>query len=771
MNSIIEQIKSGERLDEIIAQVKSSLFSLGPVNTTVLEEISYIKLFQPEFFSLHENEIVETMGLFYKKITPNTLNGTIFEIYHKYIKDKFGEDYTPIQAKMLSQINRCKFLSFSAPTSTGKSYVFRDLIKSSLHDVVVIVPSRALINEYYDRISELVNIKEVNVLSFVEHINTKHSKRNIFILTPERARELFKCKEWLNIDLFLFDEAQLSDENSVRGLYFDSIVRRALTSFPNSKYVFAHPFISNPQAQLLKNNIADEDSYSMNYQQRNVGQIFYVYDSNKKKYYHISSMPSLLGNKRIEASFDPIENAIRNNGSVLIYVPKSHIYDKSIFTQFKRYIDLCLPIQNDEATAMIEDLRYYIGALNKDKHYYNSEMLEHLKCGIVIHHGSMPLTARLILEHFTQKGYCKICFATSTLEQGINMPFDVVYLDRFEGSKSLSVKNLIGRAGRSTVKNKFDYGSVIVRKNAVNSLRKVIAKDDTLSECSKLDNDSILVDKKYQEFKEAIKNGTYSDEYNLTENDLETLKSEDIQTIIPTLLDMLFEENGTLSVSKKSIKAIYNDFNKLYEIYLGRDLETPEKSVLSTAVKIMIWRIEGKTFSTICKLRYDYVAKVKERKTLTNEGLVEKAENLVAKFTIGCHDIPDKTLNNYPLFKVNTKAQDVDYDLIVYDTYDYLDKIIGFKLSDIFYAIFILYYKTTQEAKALQLANLIKFGTDNNKHIWMLRYGLTFEDIEWVDKCIDSVDEKEIVFNSSVLELSEKQHKVIEPFLYDSLLT
>mgnify|MGYP001393313089 CR=1 FL=1 len=74
-------------------------------------------------------------------------------------------------------------------------------------------------------------------------------------LAGERAKELFKNKDWLKIDLILFDEAQLSDEHSVRGLYFDSIVRRALKYFPNSKFVFAHPFIENPEAQLQKNDI------------------------------------------------------------------------------------------------------------------------------------------------------------------------------------------------------------------------------------------------------------------------------------------------------------------------------------------------------------------------------------------------------------------------------------------------------------------------------------------------------------------------------------
>ena len=95
-----------------------------------------------------------------------------------------------------------------------KSFVFRHIITSSTKDIAVVVPSRALINEYYDRVSELVNTKEVNVLSFVDQINTKHAKRNVFILTPERARELFKNKQWIDLEYILLDEAQLSDEDS-----------------------------------------------------------------------------------------------------------------------------------------------------------------------------------------------------------------------------------------------------------------------------------------------------------------------------------------------------------------------------------------------------------------------------------------------------------------------------------------------------------------------------------------------------------------------------
>ncbi|MNW33569.1 ski2-like helicase [compost metagenome] len=767
--NLISKIRDGKEMDKISSYVRINLFEEGPIDTVVLEILSYFKLFQPKYFSTFENEVIESMGLFFKSLKPDTLRGALFDLYNQYIIEQFGENYTPMQANIIKQIRSNQFISFSAPTSTGKSFVFRNLIKMASHDVVVIVPSRALINEYYDKVREIVDIKKVNILTFVDRINIKHSLRNVFILTPERARDLFKNREWLNIDFVLFDEAQLSDERSVRGLYFDSIVRRILKTFPNTKCIFAHPFITNPEAQFKKNEIdLEETSFAYQYQQKNVGQIFFVNDTSTNKFYHIGTNKEIMGKHKLESNFDPIEKAIKNGGSVLIYVSKKHIYDKTIYAHFNKYINMCLPIQDADGLKMIESLREYIGASKKDKQFYNSEMLEKLSCGIVIHHGSMPLTARLILEQFTQKGFCRICFATSTLEQGINMPFDVVYLDRFESSSSLSVKNLIGRAGRSTSKQVFDYGSVIVHKSAITSLRKVLMKKEPLSEISHLDIQEDGFDKKYNEFKEAIKNDTFSDEYNLTEADVEKLRSEEVTMIIPILLDMLFQNNDIITTNTEEVdlKEVYQDFHKLYEYYLGRDLEAGEKLVLSNAIKIMLWRIRGRTFKSICQFRYAYASRSTERRELYRVGDNKMAEELAVKYMCGYHDIPDKNLKKYPLFDSNVKAKDVDYDLIVYDTYDYLDKLIGFKLSDIYYAIFFQFYLEHKDDRALQLAKYLKYGTNSIDEIWMLRYGLTFDDIEWAKKCISSIDENEIVFNKNIYELEKEQLKVIEQFIH-----
>ena len=759
--NLIRQIKGGKNLPEIANYALECLYRDGPVDTVVLEIVSYLKIFQPDFFSTIENNVIEIMGLFYKAPTPETLQGVVFDIYSQYIREHWGDNYTPMQADILKQINSKQCFSFSAPTSTGKSFVFRNVIMKSQKDIVVVVPSRALINEYYDRVCDTVDVREVNVLTFVEHINIKHAKRNVFILTPERARELFKNKAWLNIEYILFDEAQLSDEKSTRGIYFDSIVRRALKVFPNAKFIFAHPFISNPQAQLKKNNIElDESTFSRQYKQKNVGQVFYTHNPKSGEFCHFGTNKKIFGEHKLPSSFDPIEQSLKNGGSVLVYATKAQILDKRIFQRFSRYFDLCPIVTDPEALELIEKLREYIGASKNNTDYYNSYMIDNLMHGLVSHHGSIPLTARLILEHFTQKGFCKFCFATSTLEQGINMPFDIVYIDRFEASKSLSVKNLIGRAGRSTTNKVFDIGSVIVHTSAMTSLRKTLLKNEPISEVSHLDIKDEKIDETYQEFKDAIINGTFNDEYNLTEMDVEKIKSDEIKLLIPTLLDMLFVDDNIINAEEITYE-IKEIFHNLYETYLGRPLVVSEKSVLSEAIKIMLWKVTGRTFKNICQLRYARVAQVNERRKHP-----ERAASIPAKYMVGYNEIPNKNLPNHPKIPDTILAKKVDYDTVVFDTYDFLDKMIGFKLSDIYYAIFREYYLDSNDERSLRMANYVKFGTTDTTEIWMLKYGFTFEEIEWLKPHVKSIDEQEICFRNSVNELKDSQKELIEKFFY-----
>ena len=338
MENLIYKIKKGEDIEEIISFVLNRIYLNGPINISDMEILSYLSLYQRDYFEKYKESIFNYIGAFYKKVEPQSLKDQVFTLYRDCIEENFNHLYTPVQADIIHKISNNKCFSFSAPTSTGKSYVFLNLIKESQHDVVIIVPSRALINEFYIKLNNSIAEKSVNILTFIDKINTKIANRNIFIVTPERCRELFKYD--FNVDLFLFDEAQLSNEESKRGLYFDSIVRRCQKAFSEAKFVFAHPFIANPESQIKKNHFEIETSKAIQYKQKNVGQLFMCKDD-KGLFYHFGVEKTLMGEKKVLYVGDPMEKAIFEEKSILFYVSKQSILNKSFINKFEKYINLC----------------------------------------------------------------------------------------------------------------------------------------------------------------------------------------------------------------------------------------------------------------------------------------------------------------------------------------------------------------------------------------------------------------------------------------------
>jgi replicative superfamily II helicase len=78
-----------------------------------------------------------------------------------------------------------------------------------------------------------------------------------------------------------------------------------------------------------------------------------------------------------------------------------------------------------------------------------------LKKGIVVHYGNMPgLTARLLVEVINKK-IIPIVLATSTLSEGINLPFETILIPTLIRNQELltarEFSNLVGRAGRPGV--------------------------------------------------------------------------------------------------------------------------------------------------------------------------------------------------------------------------------------------------------------------------------------------------------------------------------
>ena len=77
----------------------------------------------------------------------------------------------------------------------------------------------------------------------------------------------------------------------------------------------------------------------------------------------------------------------------------------------------------------------------------------------------------------------------------------------------------------------------------------------------------------------------------------------------------------------------------------------------------------------------------------------------------------------------------------------------------------VKFYKKNGDERANKLAKYIKYGTDNDRYIWMLRYGLSFEDIEILDKHIERIGSDQITFKSSIINVPDIQKESVQRFL------
>ncbi|MCS2608481.1 DEAD/DEAH box helicase [Halomonas dongshanensis] len=760
----IKKIKESVNPKDDISELVLEIHEKGPEDPSLLESLAYFKIFHPREFLFFEEQLLVTLGLFYKVDTPSSLFSFLMSGLGNTGKEKFGKKLTPVQASIRMAVSENKYTSISAPTSSGKSYSIREYIFDTHDDAVIVVPSRALIAEYIKSVKDIFKEnKNIMVMPFADFVFSSRKMRRIYILTPERLSDLFKLKDKLSVSIFFFDEAQISEEKS-RGVIFDLAVRKVASEFFNSKIVFAHPFVDNPEAQFEKHQLKSHENFHRSYKQHAVGKVFiHKHATNGKDYFfspYVDDGHKIKNCLEFENGFE--EFAFSNTLTVLVYVSKASIYSGKFVKGFSNHIVKLPSITDSEALEIISLIADKIGS-NDSNHF--SKMVFLLTKGVVIHHGSIPLEVRLLLEEFIRKGFSSLCFATSTLAQGVNMPFDILWLDnnRFFGdekSQTLAFKNLIGRSGRLTVGGEYDFGYVYT-KNAKwfsNKIKKDYQLDnESIINSVDFDDDSyigtMLQDEK--ELIESVRDGSFLTEYDMPAVKLERLSSPEAFNDIRKIIDLLFEKEnfkesleGELNSKKRGL--LKKLFLNVYELYLNRNLFEGEVVVFRTAFSILFLFMAGKSFKEVVSIRYKNV--------LNSSG---------SKYTFGflqpANKLPNINLKRaYTLFSSNLDLRSASYDLVVFDTYDYVDQVISFSLSNVFVTAFENYYMLTKDDRAEDVVNYFKYSTDDKKTIMLLRYGFSADEINEIYDHIEYVSESDIRFKKDISSLSPEIRKRVE---------
>lgn len=338
----------------------------------------------------------------------------------------------PEQRKVLGLIEENRGLIFSAPTSFGKTFIaFEYICRMQPHNVVMIVPTLALIDEYKRKIIRQYKEKfsDYNIyLSIDPEKIYDFSKKNIFIVTHDRVIDESVATLFESIDFLIIDEVYKLQKDSsnnrvlILNIAYYNMVKRS------EKYVLLAPFISGVENLDKLDDIPA--FYSTNFSPVvNDVKIYNIIDEKERNVY----------TDRILTSIPPQDNT-------LIYFPTVVAIDK--FIEQVHIQDQSLELDDNPI------LKDFVSWARREVHPQWS-IIKALEKGFLVHHGQLPLGIRMLelsLFNNPDSRFSRL-ICTSTLLEGVNTSAKNIIITKPCRSynktfDAFDFYNLVGRTGR-----------------------------------------------------------------------------------------------------------------------------------------------------------------------------------------------------------------------------------------------------------------------------------------------------------------------------------
>ncbi|UGV41417.1 DEAD/DEAH box helicase [Methanococcoides orientis] len=422
------------------------------------------------------------------------------------VPDSEGLVFTDVQYELFTKLKNSKLFSFSGPTSMGKSFIIKSFIREVLgntpkENLVIMVPTRALINQFtLDLKSELGNYIEEYGYKIVTNSNVSElledNSNYVFILTPERLLSYLSKKDNPSLGFIFVDEAhKIASQKDLRSVTAYKAIEKTLQTFTNINLYFASPNVSNPEIFLKvfnknpsKNFHTIESPVSQNLFFINMLEFsvsHYIDDSIKT--FHPKLLTDLYETNNL------IKHLGKNDYNIVYCNSKNTTIEKSF--SFANIISKENFVISQETKKAIKQIQDYI-----HEDFYLASFLE---VGIAYHFGSLPQLVRNIVENLYRDGHIKYLFCTSTLLEGVNLPTKNVFILVNKNGRSqftdIDFWNLAGRAGRlkkelsgniycirDDIKN-WKNTEVLEQKNDIKLKPTIEEKTDTEKELMKIE--------------------------------------------------------------------------------------------------------------------------------------------------------------------------------------------------------------------------------------------------------------------------------------------
>lgn len=362
-----------------------------------------------------------------------------------------GLIFTDPQFKLYESLKESNHYSFSGPTSFGKSFIMEAFInyiiseRHGIDNIVVLVPTRALITQVANKLKQQVGNKNYKILSFpiVPTLFKQKQNKFIFVFTPERLVSFLSNKESPAIDYMFVDEAQkiIAKKDSRAPLYYHAIL---LAERKSIKLFFASPNIPNAEIflQLFEKSI-DE---TMVIEESPVAQnrFFLDFIDERTLFFSENGNEYELPNIAVRKKYAQSDMLKKLGGDCKNIVYCNTIEDTIHFAL--NFASSLIEKQDERIDEAIELVQNFV-----HKDYF---LIDCLRKGVAFHFGRLPQRIREKIELLFQAQAIDFIFCTSTLLEGINLPAKniFIYNNAIGNSKFSDIDfwNLAGRAGRLT---------------------------------------------------------------------------------------------------------------------------------------------------------------------------------------------------------------------------------------------------------------------------------------------------------------------------------
>lgn len=358
-------------------------------------------------------------------------------LYNAFAQSQLDESVSmhPEQIQILNEIYLHNAIIISAPTSFGKTFcIFEYIARKMPHNIVLIVPTLALVDEYMKKI-----IRKYTVSFQTYKVHTQldpegkydFSQKNIFILTHDKVvqDELYKLIS--DIDLLVIDEVyKLETDVSDDRVLVLNMAYYYLSKI-SKKYILLAPFI---------NSIADIELLDK--------QPYFYKTEYSPVINNVITQELLSANDRYPQCQKLLQQ-INTDEKTLIYFPTV----SGMYKYVSNYIS------NEPAlNKLSNDIKSLI-VWAKDEIHEEWSVVKALERGYAIHNGQMPLGIRLFQLNLYENhpNYNKL-LCTSTLLEGVNTSAQNIVITKpsrksdkntNEGNFSaFDFYNLVGRTGR-----------------------------------------------------------------------------------------------------------------------------------------------------------------------------------------------------------------------------------------------------------------------------------------------------------------------------------